>query len=328
MCFFKKALFGAAMTTVVALFSSVALADAEDYPNDSIRIIAPYAPGGASDMFARALSEGLRKEFDTPVVVENKAGASGIIGAEYVSRSKPDGYTLVVGAVSLHSILPSLLEKMAKAQDNLTPVSTIANSPSYVVVPADSPAETIEDLVEMLQEDPDSYMYGSAGNGTSQHLFAELFKQEIDADILHVPYKGSGELVVDLIAGRVDFVVEQGPAIMSHVENGKLRVLATAMAERTEELPDVPTLAETVLPGFEANTWFAVYAPKGTSEAVINKLNGTIKGVLEDEDVEKILRSQGAIPLHMTAAELKEMEDNDRQMWLEVIESGEIVLEN
>lgn len=327
MGFFKKAFSGAVIAAATVAFTNVALA-AEDYPSDSIRIIAPYAPGGASDMFARALSEGMRKEFDTPVVVENKPGASGIIGAEYVSRAKPDGHTLVVGAVSLHSILPSLLEKMEKAQENLTPVSTIANSPSYVVVPADSPAETIEDLVEMLQDDPDAYMYGSAGNGTSQHLFAELFKQEIGADILHVPYKGSGELVVDLIADRVDFVVEQGPAIMSHVENGKLRVLATAMAERTEDLPDVPTLAETVLPGFEANTWFAVYAPKGTPEDVINQLNGVIKNVLEDKDVEKILRSQGAIPLHMTAADLKEMEERDRQMWLEVIESGEISLEN
>src|SRR5690625_2855564 len=125
MSFFKKAFFGAAMTTVVAFFSSVALADAEDYPNDSIRIIAPYAPGGASDMFARALSEGLRKEFDTPVVVENKAGASGIIGAEYVSRAKPDGYTLVVGAVSLHSILPSLIKKMGEVQENLDRKSVV-----------------------------------------------------------------------------------------------------------------------------------------------------------------------------------------------------------
>ena len=321
----KKALFGA-LFAAATVFSGVAAADS--FPDQTIKVVAPYAPGGASDMFARALAEGLRKEFDIAVVVENRAGASGIIGAEYVSRAKPDGYTLVVGAVSLHSILPSLIKKMGEVQENLTPVSTIANSPSYVVVPADSPATDIVEFVEMLQANPDDFMYGSAGNGTSQHLFAELFKQEIDADILHVPYKGSGELVVDLIAGRVDFAVEQGPAILSHVHNGKLRVLATAMAERTDEMPDVPTLAETVLPGFAANTWFAVYAPKGTPESAINTLNAAFENVLQDEDVVKVLRSQGAIPLHMTAAELAEMEERDRQMWLEVIESGQIVLEN
>lgn len=321
----KKALFSA-LFAVATAFSGVAAADS--FPDQTIKVVAPYAPGGASDMFARALAEGLRKEFEVPVVVENRAGASGIIGAEYVSRAKPDGYTLVVGAVSLHSILPSLIKKMGEVQENLTPVSTIANSPSYVVVPADSPATDIAEFVEMLQANPDDFMYGSAGNGTSQHLFAELFKQEIDADILHVPYKGSGELVVDLISGRVDFAVEQGPAILNHVHNGKLRVLATAMAERTDEMPDVPTLAETVLPGFAANTWFAVYAPKGTPESAINTLNAAFENVLQDEDVVKVLRSQGAIPLHMSAADLAEMEERDRQMWLEVIESGQIVLEN
>lgn len=322
----KKALVGA-LFAVAAVFTSTA-AVADSFPNKTIKIVAPYAPGGASDMFARALAEGLRKEFDVPVVVENRAGASGIIGAEYVSRAKPDGYTVVIGAVSLHSILPSLIKKMNEVQDNLTPVSTIANSPSYVVVPADSPAKDIVEFVEMLKANPDDFMYGSAGNGTSQHLFAELFKQEIDADILHVPYKGSGELVVDLISGRVDFAVEQGPAILNHVRNDKLRVLATAMAERTEEMPEVPTLAETVLPGFDANTWFAVYAPEGTPELEINTLNAAIEKVLDDEEVVKVLRSQGAIPLHMSAADLAEMEERDRKMWLEVIESGQIVLEN
>lgn len=321
----KKALLGALFVAATTFTGAVA---ADSFPDKTIKVVAPYAPGGASDMFARALAEGLRKEFEVPVVVENRAGASGIIGAEYVSRAKPDGYTVVVGAVSLHSILPSLIKKMGEVQKNLTPVSTIANSPSYVVVPADSPANDIAEFVEMLQANPDDFMYGSAGNGTSQHLFAELFKQEIDADILHVPYKGSGELVVDLISGRVDFAVEQGPAILNHVHNGKLRVLATAMAERTDEMPDVPTLAETVLPGFAANTWFAVYAPKGTPESAINTLNAAFESVLQDENVVKVLRSQGAIPLHMTADDLAEMEERDRKMWLEVIESGQIVLEN
>jgi len=300
---------------------------ADDYPNKPIKIVAPYAPGGATDMLARTIANGLQQAWDVPVVVENRPGASGVIGAESVSRADADGYTMVVGAVSLHAILPHLLENMRAAQERLTPVSTLVNLPSYVVVPAGSPANTINDLIDMIRTQPGKYTYGSAGLGTSQHVFPELFKQEAGLDILHVPYKGSGAMVVDLIAGRVDMVIEQGPAVLNHIRNGSLRALAATTKTRTTEQPDVPTLDETVLPGFEANTWFAVYAPKGTPHAIIEKLNRQIGVVLQDAQVQTRLRGQGAVPMHRSVAELAAMEQADREKWRAVITSGGIKIE-
>src|SRR5690606_4648793 len=203
-----------------------------------------------------------------------------------------------VGAVSLHSILPSLLDNMRRAQDNLTPVSTLANLPSYVVVPANHPAKTIEDLIRMIKAEPEKFTYASAGAGTSQHVFPELFKQRASIDILHVPCKGSGAMIVDLLAGRVDMVIEQGPAVLNHLRKGSLRALAATTKERTKELPDVPTLDETVLPGFEANTWFAIYAPKGTPAPIVEKLNKEIGNILQQPKVKERLETQGAIPMH------------------------------
>ncbi len=316
-----------ASACVVAAAPNVHASGADSYPDRPIKIVAPYAPGGATDMFARTIADGLQKAWDQSVVVENKPGASGVIGADSVSRAPADGYTMVVGAVSLHAILPSLLENMRRAQDNLTPVSTLANLPSYVVVPASSPAKNIADLVKMIREAPGKYTYGSAGPGTSQHVFPELFKQKAGLDILHVPYKGSGAMVVDLMAGRIDMIIEQGPAVLSHIRNGTLRALAATTTTRTSELPDVPTLNETVLPGFEANTWFAVYAPKGTPEPIIEKLNDQIGKTLQDPKVQTVLRSHGAVPMHKSVSELKAMEEADRAKWLEVIKSGGIKIE-
>ncbi|MCQ9617711.1 tripartite tricarboxylate transporter substrate binding protein [Paenalcaligenes niemegkensis] len=323
----KKLLSAVVATSAVLSTAAVAAEDVNKYPSRMVTIVAPYSPGGATDMFSRTLAQGLHETFDETVIVENRAGASGVIGAEHVSRAKPDGYTLVVGAVSLHAILPSLMQKMEKAQGNLTPVATLANSPSYVVVSANSSVETIEDLIAVLKAEPGKYMYGSAGLGTSQHMLAELFKQKADVDVMHVPYKSSGEMVLDLIANRVNMAVEQGPAILSHVRNGSLRILATTVSERTDEMPDVPTLGESVLPGFEGNTWFAVYAPKGTPEPIVEKLNVAISEVVQKPEVEKVLRSQGVVPMRSSVAELAAMEAADREMWRNVINAGEISIE-
>jgi len=321
---FNKPLVWLTLACAVSLGSAAQAESAQAYPDKLIKLVAPYPPGGATDMFARLVAYNLQKAWGQSVVVENKPGASGVIGAESVSRAAPDGHTLVVGAVSLHTILPSLLENMHKAQKNLTPVSTLANLPSYVVVPASSPAKNINDLIQMIREAPGKYTYGSAGPGTSQHVFPELFKQEAKLDILHVPYKGSGAMVVDLLAGRIDMIIEQGPAVLSHIRDGKLRALAATTKKRTDELPDVPTLDEGALPGFEANTWFAIYAPKGTPEAIIEKLNKQIGVMLQDPDVIAKLRTQGAVPMHESVAQLRALETADTAKWLAVIKAGGI----
>ena len=314
-----------AACTAMALAGSAALAaQADAYPDRPIRIVAPYPPGGATDMLARTVAERLQQAWGQPVVVENRPGASGVIGAENVSRSEPDGYTMVVGAVSLHAILPSLLKNMREAQDRLAPVATLANLPSYVVVPANHPANTIQDLIAMVKKDGSKYAYASAGMGTSQHVFPELFKQQAGIDMLHVPYKGSGAMIVDLLAERVDMVIEQGPAVLKHIDAGTLKALAATTKKRTRELPEVPTLDETVLPGFEANTWFAVYVPKGTPEPIIRKLNEQINRSLQQPEVVERLSAHGAIPLLSTPEQLAELERQDTEKWQQVIKAGNI----
>lgn len=324
---FGKLAAGLSSICLVAGGMAHATSPVDAYPEKPITIVAPYPPGGATDMFARTIGEGLQNVLGQPVVVDNRPGASGVIGASSVARAEPDGYTVVVGAVSLHAILPLLLDRMRETQESLTPVSPLANLPSYVVVPAASPARNIAELIEMIRANPKKYSYGSAGIGTSQHVIPELFKQEAGLDILHVPYKGSGPMVVDLMAGRVDMIIEQGPAALNHIRAGKLRALAVTTKQRTEQLPDVPTLDETVLPGFEANTWFAIYAPKGTPEPILQKLNRAIGEVLEMPKVQEILRNHGAVPMHKSVAELKAMEEADRAKWAQVIKSGGIKLE-
>lgn len=316
--------FSVACLAVAALGAGAAQAE---YPDRPLRIVAPYPPGGATDMLARVVAERLHQAWGQPVVVENRPGASGVIGAENVSRSEPDGYTMVVGAVSLHAILPSLLKNMHEAQDRLTPVATLANLPSYVVVPANHPAKSIQDLIAMIKQDGTKYAYASAGMGTSQHVFPELFKQQAGIDMLHVPYKGSGAMIVDLLAERVDMVIEQGPAVLKHIEAGTLRALAATTKERTREQPDVPTLDETVLPGFEANTWFAVYVPKGTPPEVIRKLNEQINRSLQQPEVVERLSMHGAIPLLSTPEQLAELEQRDTEKWLQVIKAGNISID-
>ncbi len=316
--------FSVACLAVAALGAGAAQAE---YPDRPLRIVAPYPPGGATDMLARVVAERLHQAWGQPVVVENRPGASGVIGAENVSRSEPDGYTMVVGAVSLHAILPSLLKNMHEAQDRLAPVATLANLPSYVVVPANHPAKSIQDLIAMIKQDGTKYAYASAGMGTSQHVFPELFKQQAGIDMLHVPYKGSGAMIVDLLAERVDMVIEQGPAVLKHIEAGTLRALAATTKERTREQPDVPTLDETVLPGFEANTWFAVYVPKGTPPEVIRKLNEQINRSLQQPEVVERLSMHGAIPLLSTPEQLAELEQRDTEKWLQVIKAGNISID-
>jgi tripartite-type tricarboxylate transporter receptor subunit TctC len=300
---------------------------AQDFPNKPIKIIAPFPPGGATDLFARAFSDGFLRAWGQPVIVENKPGASGIIGAEYASRQPGDGYTMVIGAASLHSILPLLNERMGEVQKSLVPISQVGVNPSYVVVPASLPVNTIGELITYLKANPGKFGYGSAGAGTSQHVFVELFKQRAGIDMFQVPYKGSGPMVIDLIAGRVVMVIEQGPAVLSHIKAGKLKALAVTTPRRSVALPDVPTLAESALPGFEASTWFAVYAPAGTPRDVVMKLNAEINKTLALPDIRNRLLGAGVEPEGSTPEALGERQKRDIAKWAEVVKTANIRLE-
>lgn len=297
------------------------------YPSKPIRIIAPFPPGGATDMTARLVGEGFREAWGQPVMVENRPGASGIVGAAVASRAEADGYTLLLGSMSLHTILPALSEQMGEVQKNLMPIGLIGTAPAYVVVPATSPVNSIEELIAYIKGKPGEYPYGSASTGASQHLFAEQFIRSAGLDMYHVPYKGSGALMTDLIAGRVFMALDQGPATLPHIRNGSLKALAVTSLQRTEELPDVPTLHETVLPDYSASIWLSIYGPKGIPEDVVNKINAQMAELIKKPEIRERLQGVGINPESVTPEELAELAERDIVTYGEVIRAADIRLE-
>lgn len=312
----------------LAAFCAIGLASAvhaQTFPNKTITIVAPYPPGGATDLYARAVANGLA-EWGQATVVENRAGASGIIGAEHASRQPADGHTLLVGASSMFSVLPLLSERMKTVYKHIEPVSLLGLNPSYVVVPQTLPVNTIQELIAYLKADPGKFGYASAGIGTSQHVFMELFKQRAGVDVFSVQYKGSGPMVVDLIAGRTVMAIEQGPAVLTHIKSGKLKALAVTTAKRSIALPDVPTLSETVLPGFEAVTWFALYAPAGVPKSVTDELASQVAKTMASPAVKASLGAVGVEPASSTPNELVKRQAAETTMWQEVITRSNIKL--
>jgi tripartite-type tricarboxylate transporter receptor subunit TctC len=316
---------------VLVAFYGVALAalaisvQAQTFPTKPITIVAPYPPGGATDLYARSAANGLA-EFGQPTIVDNKAGASGLIGAEYVSRQPADGYTLLIGASSMFSILPQLNPRMKEVARHIEPISILGFNPSYVVVPASLPVNTIQELIAYLKAKPGVYAYGSAGKGTSQHVFMELFKQRAGVDLFAVQYKGSSPMVVDLMGGRVVMAIEQGPAVLSLIKGGKLKALAVTTSKRAQAMPDIPTLSETVLPGFEAVTWFALYAPAGVPKTVIAKMVPQIAKTMGSEEVKQRLFAVGVEPAFSSPEDVAKRQADETKTWTDVISRSHITL--
>lgn len=304
-----------------------AAVQAQTFPSKAIMIVAPYPPGGATDLYARGVAQGLA-ELGQPTVVENRAGASGLIGAEHVSRQPADGHTLLIGASSMFSVLPLLNPRMKDVFERVEPISLLGFNPSYVVVPATVPANNIQELIEYLKANPGKFGYGSAGKGTSQHVFMELFKQRTGVDVFPVQYKGSGPMVVDLIGGRTVMAIEQGPAALTHIKSGKLKALAVTTAKRTTALPDVPTLSETILPGFEAVTWFALYAPAGVPKDVVTKLVPQVAKTMASAQVKASLGAVGVEPTSSSPEEVVKRQTTETAMWRDVIARSKITLED
>lgn len=304
-----------------------AAVQAQTFPSKTITIVAPYPPGGATDLYARAVANGLA-ELGQATVVENRAGASGIIGAEHASRQPADGHTLLIGASSMFSVLPLLSGRMKEVYERIEPVSLLGFNPSYVVVPEALPVNTIQELIAYLKANPGKFGYASAGKGTSQHVFMELFKQRAGVDVFPVQYKGSGPMVVDLIAGRTVMAIEQGPAVLTHIKSGKLKALAVTTAKRSIALPQVPTLSETALPGFEAVTWFALYAPAGTPKSVMDKLVPQVAKTMASAEVKASLGAVGVEPTSSTPVEVVKRQAAETAMWRDVIARSKITLED
>jgi tripartite-type tricarboxylate transporter receptor subunit TctC len=288
-------------TILAALFASllaVAQAADDEYPNRPVKIVVPFAPGGSTDVVARILADKLGTEFKQSFIVDNRAGAGGNIGADAVAKSQPDGYTLLMGTTGVLAINKYLYKNMGFDPDrDLAPVSYTSLITNILVVNPQVPARTVSDLIRLAKEKPGALTFASSGAGSSTHLSAELFKAMAGVDILHVPYRGSSQALVDVIAGQVTMLFDNAPSSLPFVEQGKLRAIAVTSTKRLPNLPDVPTIDESGVKGYESLSWSGIAAPAGTPKAVIDKLNAAIEKILRMQDVRQRFAQLGVEPV-------------------------------
>jgi tripartite-type tricarboxylate transporter receptor subunit TctC len=299
---------------VAALAFSATGAMAQAWPNKPISLVVPFPPGGTTDVLARALGEKLATSLGQPVVVENRPGAGATLGADYVARSaKPDGYTLLVGAVH-HTIASSVYKKLPyDFQKDFAPITVIATVPNVLVVNASTPVKNVAELVALAKAQPGKLTYGSNGNGTAQHLIGTQFQILTGTELIHIPYKGSGPLATDLLGGQITMSFDTVTPVLQHIRAGKLRALAVTTGKRSSALPDVPTLDEVGLKGFNIGTWFGVLAPVATPKEIVAKLNAAMVKVIQSPEFRKRMDEIGAEPIgnssEQMAAQIKEETD-------------------
>jgi len=287
---------------------------AQDYPNKSIRLVVPFPPGGGVDIVARLVAERLQAKWGQSVIVENRAGAAGNIGAEAVFRSPPDGYTLLATSVPTFVMSKRLYTKLSFDPDEFVPVSLLSTSPAVLLVHPKLPIESVKQLVDYAKANPDRLSYASQGNGSTAHLTSELFKSMAGIKLIHVPYKGGGPAIIDLMGGQVDLMFADISSVVSLIQAGKLRALAVGSEKRNPSWPNVPTVSET-LPGFVSMTATHIVAPPKTPPAIVNKLSGAIAEVMRDPTVVKRLSDLSLEAIGNTPAEHAKFLNQEREHW-------------
>ncbi|SCK26836.1 Tripartite-type tricarboxylate transporter, receptor component TctC [Variovorax sp. HW608] len=318
--------FSLARRAVIAALSLTAFAVHAAYPERPITIVVPYAPGGAADAVARIVAARLGAKLGATVIVDNRAGASGTIGAAYVAKAAPDGYTVLYDATP-YSINPHLFARMPFAADALQPLSLVLLAPNALIVKADSPIKTVNDLVAKAKAQPGKVNFASGGSGTVQRLASELLRQKLNLDMVHVPYKSDGPAIADVMGGQVDFMFATVAASYPLVASGKLRALAVSSPKRSPRLPEVPTVAETVVPGYEAFEWNGMLLPAKTPKAITDKLQRAVVEVLKEDEVQKRLSDLGAQPVGSTPDEFAAFLKKEDAKWAEVVRKGDIKLD-
>ena len=269
----------------------------QSYPSKPIHLVVPYPPGGPLDIMARAIGHKLTEAWSQPVVVDNRAGAGGNIGADLVAKSPADGYTLLMGAVATHAINPTLYAKVPyDALKDFAPVALVAQVPNILVVNPSVPARSVRDLIELLRARPGYLNFGSGSTGSTGHLAGELFNTMAGVKMVHIPYKGGAPAMADLLSGQVQLMFDNLANALPHVKAGRLRALAVTTLARAPAMPELPTLAESGLPGFDLSTWFGVMAPAGTTTEIVVKLNAEIVRALNAKDMRERLEKMGAEP--------------------------------
>ena len=305
-----------------------AQAPAASWPSKPIRWVVPFPPGGAMDAIARTLGEKAGKTLGQPFVIENKPGAGGNIGADFVAKQPGDGYTLMITSIGMATNKPLYGKLSYDPIKDFAPVSLLAVVPNVLVTNATQPdVNTAKDVIAAARKTPGKLSYASAGNGTSIHLAGEVFTSLAQVDMLHVPYKGSGPAVSDLLGGQVNYMFDSITSARPHIESGKLRALGVTTAKRSKTLPNVPTLAEAGLPGYEVSPWFAVFMPAATPKDIVAKVNSALLEAMKDPDVVKRFETIGAEPVGSTPEEMAQHLARESERWTKLIQERGIKLD-
>src|SRR5918994_2757802 len=315
------------MRFLILLLSVLAFPAQHRYPNKPLRLVVPFAPGGSTDIFARLLAERAQGPLGQPVVVENRAGAAGNLGANEVVKAAPDGYTLLMATTGVMAINNALYKNMTyDAAKDLEPVVYVASITNVLIVPPDLPAKNVAELVAIAKKEPGKLSFASSGAGASTHMSAELFKSMTGTDILHVPYKGSGPAMPDLMSGRVSMMFENAPGAVPHIKAGKVRALAQTGLKRSPAMPDVPTLAESGVPGYESLSWSGIAVAAGTPKPIIERLNKDLNAVLNMPEIRQKIEEQGAEVVGGSAQAFKDHINAEREKWSRLIKQNNIVV--
>lgn len=319
----------AMLLLVTALFGQQVAAQTgspQDFPNGTIKVIVPSAPGATTDALARMIADQMQKKWSQPVIVENRAGAAGNIGAEYVVKANPDGYTLLFSYPAPLVVNKSLYAKLPFDPDGFVPVSLVCTAPLVLAVNPKTPANSVQELIAYAKANPNRLNYASQGTGTTGHLAGELFKSMAGVAIVHVPYKSSAPAQTDLLSGQVDMMLVELSSVLQHIQAGRLRALAVGSEKRNPFLPQVPAMSE-VLPGFVALTWFGMVAPPKTPPAIANKLSTAVVEAIHQPDVAKRMRSLTLDAIGSTADEMGVFLGQERERWGGVLRAANVKME-
>lgn len=309
-------------------FAAAQLAAGQGYPDKPIRMIVPFAPGGGADFIARPLGQRLTESLGQPIVIDNRGGANGVIGCEAAARATPDGYTLLFGSAGPITIGPALSPKLPyDAVRDFVPVALLADVPFSLIAHPSVPVKSVKELIGFARSNPGKLTYGSSGTGGAPHLAGELFKNMAKVDMVHVPYRGVGPALSELLGGQIGLLFVSINVVQQHVRAGRLNALATTGDRRSPIAPDLPTMAESGLPGFKAGTWYGVLAPTGTPRAIVMRLNAEMNRILALPEMKERLIAQGADPSGNTPEQFAAFMKAERQKWDRVVKTGRIKLE-
>jgi len=319
----RRLLVGAAAATLPTLWLPVRAQDA--WPNKPIRMVVPFAAGGTSDALARLLGEKLTGVLKQTIVVDNKGGAGGVIGSDAVAKAAPDGYTFVLGTISSHAINPVLQPKMPyDAAKDFVPTFFIGNIANMLLCGAQQPYKSVKDVIAAAKAKPGTLGFGTAGAGSSQHLSGEKFKLDAGIDLIHVPYKGSGPSMQDLIAGQIPLSFETALVALPQITAGKVRALAVTTAKRSKVAPEVPTMSEAGLKGFDVASWQAIFAPANTPAPIVQRMHAELTKIVAQTEVAARLFTMGVENVPMTPAQLSEFQRAELAKWAKIVKDGNI----